>query len=328
MSYFVGIDCGGTSTKVAVATASGKVVGVGRGGVGNPNAASNEGATESIRAALKQALEAARANPGEVAGLFVGMAGIVGEDDLKLGRSLLRAAVPGVPESRTDIDHDIRIALAGGLTGGEGLALIVGTGSSCYGRTNDGRTWQSGGWGSVLDDGGSAHGLGLAAMKAAVRIADGRLPASPLLAKVMAALNLTEIRQIVDRVYRKGMSKAEVAALAPVVIEQWLAGDAAARGIVEQEIDELTWIIETAARKLDLAGPKVCYSGGLIENSASYAAEVVRRSRERIPGLEIGPAALSPLLGAVLLAMDHAGVRHGPDVWKELNTTLRELERQ
>jgi N-acetylglucosamine kinase-like BadF-type ATPase len=31
------------------------------------------------------------------------------------------------------VDHDIRIALAGGLSGRPGIALIAGTGSSCFG---------------------------------------------------------------------------------------------------------------------------------------------------------------------------------------------------
>ena len=67
-----------------------------------------------------------------------GMAGVVGETDLAHGRSVLIAA--GIDPTRipTGLDHDIRIALAGGLTGREGLALIVGTGASCYGRRNDG----------------------------------------------------------------------------------------------------------------------------------------------------------------------------------------------
>jgi N-acetylglucosamine kinase-like BadF-type ATPase len=272
--------------------------------------------------AVSRAMQQAGGTTGDVAAVFIGMAGIVGEDDLKLGRSIVYSGVPGVAEERFGVDHDIRIALAGGLTGEEGVALIVGTGSSCYGRTRDGRSCQAGGWGSVLDDGGSAYGLGLAAMKAAVRIADGRLPESPLLEHLMKALELNEIRQIVDRVYRTGMSKAEVGSLAPMVMDLWRAGDGCARDIVMNEVHELVWIVEVAARRLGLKSPRVCYSGGLIENSGDYAAEVVRRVKEKMPGAEMGPAVLPPLLGAVLLAMDHAGARHGPEVWKTMRETL------
>lgn len=314
MALIVGIDCGGTSTRAVAVTGGGEFVGVGRGGVGNPNAAGREAVEKSIRDAVTAALSGSADT--EVAAVFAGMAGVVGEKDSALGRSILAAAMPGVSPARTGLDHDIRISLAGGLAGAaEGIALIVGTGSSCYARRADGESCQSGGWGSVLDDGGSAHGLGLAAMKAAVRVADGRLQASAVLAGVMKALGLGEIREIVDRVYRKGMSKAEVAALAPVVIDAWKAGDAVAKGIVSAEVEELAWIVETAARRMSMASPRVVYTGGLVENVPEYAAEVVRGIVARVPTAKVSAPALPPVLGAVLLAAEMAGQK--PEVLAE-----------
>lgn len=327
MPVYIGIDCGGTSTRAVIASAQGDVLGIGKGGGGNPNASGTDGATASIRDAVTAGLRQARLAETDIATVFVGMAGVVGEDDTRLGRSIIQAAVPTLAPAALGLDHDIRIALAGGLTGDEGVALIVGTGSSSYGRTADGRTWQSGGWGSVLDDGGSAHGLGLAAMRAACRIADGRLPKSRLLPDLMAALKLTEIRQIIDRVYRAGMTKAEVGALAPVVIAAWAAGDKVAKDIVDDEVYELEWIVRTTAGSLNLNAPRVCYSGGLIENSAEYAAAVRHEIETSLPGAKVAPAKLSPVLGAVLLAYEQAHIEHNAATWDRLATTLAKLDR-
>lgn len=325
MSVFLGIDCGGTSTRAVIASPTGQILGVGTGAGGNPNASGIDGATQSIKDATSAALLQARADQTKIAAAFVGMAGVVGEDDLHLGRSIVRHALPNLHASRLGLDHDIRIALAGGLPGQEGLALIVGTGSSCYGRTRDGRTWQSGGWGSILDDGGSAHALGLAAMKAAVRLADARLPLnpnSPLLREVLRALGLSEIRQIVDRVYRTGMSKSEVAALAPIVISSWQSGDKIATDIIHDELFELDWIVRTTAAQLDLASPNICYSGGLIENSPEYAQALTSEIQISLPAATLHPAALPPVLGAVLLAYDLAGNAHDPRTWDSLSKSL------
>lgn len=324
MTLYMGIDGGGTSTRAVVADATGRVRGIGKGEGSNPNASGVDGSAAALRTAAEAALHHAHATPDQVAATFVGMAGVVGKEDLELGRSI--AAKAGL--RNFDIDHDIRIALAGGLAGAEGLALIVGTGSSCYGRTADGRSCQAGGWGSILDDGGSAYGLGLAAMKAAVRIADGRLPDSVLLHDVMAALELTEIRQIVRKVYQTGMSKSEVGQLAPVVISAWERGDAVAADLVDEGVRELVWIVQTAGKRLGLLERivRVTAAGGLIENSATYRQRVFGGLKDALPtGSHVGLARLAPVLGAVLLAYDQAAVPHDTGTHDRLKSTYEDL---
>jgi glucosamine kinase len=322
MAKLIGIDCGGTSTRAVCVSETGRLLGVGRGGVGNPNAADRAVVAGSIRDAVRGAVGQAGGKLQEVAAVFLGMAGVVGEDDLRLAHGILEQAVPEVPGERRGIDHDIRIALAGGLAGELGLALIVGTGSSCYGRTADGRTHQAGGWGNILDDGGSASVLGMAAMRAAVRVADGRLPESRILREVMEGLRITEIRQIVDKVYRVGMSKAEVGTLAPRVLGAWEAGDKVAGEIVAEGARELAWIVETAARKLGFAAPppKVSMSGGMVENNRAYFNIIAEHIRAAVPGAAVVAARLPPVLGAAVLAMEQAGLEHGEGVLRELDS--------
>ena len=318
MELLLGIDCGGSSTRAVVANASGQVVGVGISGASNPNVLSTEATAENIRQATASALKQADVSHENLVAVFVGMAGVVGETDLAHGRSILLAA--GIDSTRilTGLDHDIRIALAGGLTGREGLALIVGTGASCYGRRADGFSWQAGGWGSILDDGGSAFGLGQAAMRAAVRITDHRLPWSVLLEEVMSALKLDNPRQIVDLVYRQGMTKTQVAALAPMVIQAWQRGDALAAEVVSEGINELAWIVEAAAKKLQIAKPMICYTGGLVENSAEYRLAIVQRIESRIAGATVVAPILPPVLGAILLAYEMANFQHDAETWHRL----------
>ena len=327
MKVYLGIDGGGTSTRVVAAEEGGRVVGVGRGGASNPYEGGIDLATRSVREAAEAALKQAGVAMDAVVATFAGTAGVVGAEDQALARDVMSQA--GI-RGRLGVDHDIRIALAGGLAGAEGMALIVGTGSSCYGRTADGKTCQSGGWGSILDDGGSAFGLGMSAMQAAVRVADGRFPPSPVLAGVLEGFGLTEIRQIVKKVYQTGVTKTEVGQLAPAVIKAWEGGDKVATEIVANGVRELVLIVMNAAERLDLLKKtvRVSTSGGLIENSANYRERVYGALREALPaGAEVGAAKMAPVLGAVLLAYEEAGIKHDDRVHDVLLRSYTEMLR-
>jgi glucosamine kinase len=214
MRLVIGIDGGGTNTRAALAAETGEVLGIGLAGPSNYDDVGVAIARRNIGAAVRQAWQQAgrKRRPADAA--FLGMAGVVSDDDRATIRQIaeqLRLA----PPDRIGVDHDIRIALAGGLAGQPGIALIVGTGSSCYGRTADGRSWRAGGWGHLLDDFASGYYLGLQAMVAAVRAADGRSPQTRLLPLVMESLGLRDINELMRRLYYEGMSRAAIAALGP-----------------------------------------------------------------------------------------------------------------
>jgi N-acetylglucosamine kinase-like BadF-type ATPase len=248
----------------------------------------------------------------ELAAAFVGMAGIGSETEFAMANSLLDQAGLDATVVPRGLDYDLRIALAGGLGGDLGICLIAGTGSSCYGRNADGASWKAGGWGSLLDDRGSACGLGYAALRAAVRIADGRLPPSPLLNDVITAWNLKVPREIVARVYRQGISKSEIAALAPLVLNTWTRGDPLAGEIVRDEIQQLVCMTQAVITNLKMHSATICCTGGLIEKSSAYRIEVIHQIQSRFPGTSVVDPMLPPVLGALLLAFKLAGQNVNP----------------
>src|SRR6185436_17233044 len=129
------------------------------------------------------------------------------------------------PAEQIGIDHDCRIALAGGLSGRPGIVLIAGTGSSCFGMNAAGEAWRSGGWGHLLADEGSGYWLGVKGLEAAVRAYDGRGAPTALLDQLQRHLGLPDMNDIMHRLYVTGMSRAELAALAPIVIAAAADGD-------------------------------------------------------------------------------------------------------
>ncbi len=322
MNVFAGIDGGGTRTRAFLCDTSGAQAAWGESGVTNPNHARPEEIRRHLASALQEACARHGVAPSDVVSAFLGVAGITDE----VGRNQMRhlATESGLSHARLAVDHDIRIALAGGLEGRPGIALIVGTGSSCYGRTADGQTWQTGGWESLLGDEGSGYFLGREAMIAAVRMADGRTEATPLEARVFAWLGVSEVSQILTRLRPPGLSKREIAELAPRVVQWAEAGDLAARRILERGAGLLAEMVAANHHRLPTGpDPEVVVTGGLGTADELYRRLIYTAIKRELPTACVTPPSLAPAVGAALLALEQAGIAVSPS----LLTNLRQHSR-
>lgn len=306
----LGIDGGGTKTQAAVADFSGRLLGMGQGGPSNYDDVGVEKARQGIAQAVQAACTQASLVVQPFSAAFLGLAGVVSQADREVIRGIamdLRLA----EAQRIGIDHDCRIALAGGLSGRPGIVLIAGTGSSCYGRTANGQHWRAGGWGHLIADEGSGYWLGAQAMRAAVMSYDGRIPATRLLPKVLAALQLGEMNEIMHRIYAQGLSRSQVAGMALLVIEAAQEGDALALDLIQLGAQDLAECVLATARRLGLDAPPGCevaLVGGLLA-----AGEIIQKPlREaiyaRLPDCKVTLAELPPVLGACILALQSLGV--------------------
>lgn len=313
----MGIDGGGTRTRACLADACGRVVGRGAAGLANVHHAGAGVALGNLRSAIGAALAEGGALARDVGAVFAGMAGVTHEASREAFRGMLHEC--GLGKAAIDIDHDIRIALAGGLAGRPGIALIVGTGSSCYGRTADGRSWQTGGWGAVLADEGSGYFLGREAMVAAVRMADGREGETPLRAAVFEWLGIGSVPEILRRIHEEGLSRTEIAAFAPGVSGLAAAGDPVARSILQRGASFLAEMVAANHANLTTGdGPDVVITGGLGTNDAGYRAMIEAEIGGRLPGARVRRPILSPVAGAVLLALGMMGLRGEDEVLENL----------
>ncbi len=310
-SFVIGIDGGGTSTRAALLRLDGKLLAVGQSGSSNIDDVGVQVAEQNIDRAVAAAEAQANLARQPAAAIFLGMAGVTSEADRDHIRQIARN-LNLAPDAAIGVDHDCRAALAGGLSGRPGIVQIIGTGSSCYGRTATGRSWMAGGRGHLVSDEGSGCWMGLQAIRAAVRAHDGRAPDTPLLGGVLTALDIAEIDDVLNRLYVVGISRAELAALAPMVVREAMAGDAAAQGIVQKGADDVAELVEAVARKLAMRAPAVCIVGGLLNTGPlifdSYRAAMLRR----VPTAEVKTAEQPPVIGAALLALELAGARNPP----------------
>ncbi|MCI0460463.1 MAG: N-acetylmuramic acid 6-phosphate etherase, partial [Gemmataceae bacterium] len=302
-SLCLGVDGGGTHTVALLASPDGTVLGRGEAGPSNLQAVGPEQALRALDEAVGGAFRSAgvaRA-PVSVAGACLGLAGAGREEDRRLVREW--AARVHLAE-RVEVATDVALLLAAGTPAGWGLALVAGTGSIAYGRAEDGRTARAGGWGPLLGDEGSGYALALGALRAVARAADGLAPADLLSGRLLEALGLGAAQELVPWLQGKGRDRAQVAALAPLVLEAAACGDAVARELAEAGARDLALAVAAVVGRLGMAGGDVplALAGGVILGDSAYRGRVLEALRAT--GFNPAPVALvpEPVQGALRLA--------------------------
>jgi glucosamine kinase len=313
VNAILGIDGGGSHTRAVMADADGRVIGSGVGASINPRHHDVRTVRERLRELVRRA-RGSRAEPLSAA--FLSLGGISTHADAEAVEAVA-AEVDELRGVNVKVANDALAALVGGLAGRPGMVLIAGTGSACYGVAADGRSHWCGGWEHRADDAGSAYWIAIEAIRAAVRVEDGRLPSSALRDIVFNRWPLAEPRALAERLSRGDLDRASLAALAPDVIAL-AASDGLAESIVDRAAAELAqMVVVTAARLFAPYPSELILTGGLARSGPPFTPLLVSRIEAMSPGVQVVEPELPPVLGAVIEAARLAGA---PDAQAFLGT--------
>lgn len=308
MNLVLGIDGGGTKTAALIMDPQGQVRGIGEGG---PSTYGIVPAAE-LRANICAAVEAARQAAGlaqePFAAAFLGLGNVVSEPDRQSVQTIAAELALAAPE-RIGVDHDCRVALAGGLSERPGIVQIAGTGTSTFGMNAAGQSWRAGGWGPLIDDEGSSYWLGLQSMRAAAMAYDGRGLPTLLAEAVAGRLALREMNELMNRLYAAEMSRPEIAALAPLVYQAADLGDRVAVDLVRRGCAAMADCAVAVARKLGLAEApfELAVAGGQTNARDGLFGPLALAIHERLPACRVIHAERPPVYGAALLALRVSG---------------------
>lgn len=161
----------------------------------------------------------------------------------------------------------------------DGILLISGTGSVCYGKRG-GRTHSVGGWGHLVDDRGSGTWIALAAIKALFSRADHDLPLG-MLDKDILSYFRCDVLSLPYKINQA--SKRELAALAPVVEDAAKAGDGGALAILQDAGHELAGMVLTMTGVLGMEEATLCLSGSIVEKCQATREALL----SSLPGFEV-----------------------------------------
>ncbi|MBN1486283.1 MAG: BadF/BadG/BcrA/BcrD type ATPase [Anaerolineae bacterium] len=304
MPLVLGIDGGGSKTLALVAGVGGNVVGRGLAGPSNFQVVGIEAAYAALDAAVAAALLIA--SQGELVAICLGMAGAGRPQDRAIIQAWCDDRYPGVPVS---IVHDAALLLSAGTPDGWGLALICGTGSLCYGEHPSGVSARAGGWGYLLGDEGSGYAIGLAALRAVARSADGRGSVTALTQRILAHWSLSAPQDLIPYIYQhiaqEDSKRSGIAQLTPLVLAAVGQGDAVATSIIAQAGYELALAVHAVIGQLGLESPVPCALGGGVLVQGLALREAFLKAVTKLH-LNLDPVTVveEPALGAVRLAQD------------------------
>ncbi len=297
MSYWMGIDGGGSNLRVAITTDDLTPIASSYGETANPSVIGREASASRIHVVIHEALKQAGLDYPAIAGVGIGIAGASVAHSESWLREILATTLPNVPAVPSS---DVEIALVGSNGERQGLLLLAGTGSAVFGVNVAGQSLQVGGWGYLLGDEGSSYWIGMRVLQLLARAADGRESCPPEFAsQILAALALKSEADLIPWLYRSDQPRTrDIAQLARIVIENASSGVEVAAQIVQAAASELALLCRTAILRLDMENPRIAFAGGLLDNDnflSTYLCQLLGLYQRPIP-------LYPPVIGAALLA--------------------------
>jgi glucosamine kinase len=282
MTYYFGVDAGGSRCRSRLVDEHGTVLGIGE--AGSANARIGIGKLRSaLMSVWEQAVSASGLSEHALRDTRAGF-GIAGMSRLGFREQLEELSLPFASVS---YETDAVIANIGAHGGRDGAVLIIGTGSTAHVRV-DGGSFNIGGYGFPISDEGSGAALGLSAMRHALRALDGRTRPTPLSAAVTERFAHDTGRAIA---WMDQATPRDYAAFAPFVMDYAESGDPIARSIVEDSALHIERFIETIFER---GAPRCALAGGLAPRMRTWL-------RQRTVGRLSEPQG-DPLDGALYLA--------------------------
>ncbi|MCW2975954.1 MAG: hypothetical protein JWM06_1235 [Actinomycetia bacterium] len=316
------VDGGNSKTDLALVRGDGTVLSLVRGPLSSPHHLGLEGSLAVLGELWKRATKDAaltRTNGPIAAVGRLCMAGV----DFPAEEQVLqeRVAALGWAE-HTSVANDTYAVLRAGTDDGWGVGLVCGAGINCVAVAPDGREVRFPALGEITGDWGGGRDVGMSALAAAARSADGRGPRTSLEQKVPHFFGLETPDEVAEAIHLGRLHSRRVIELPPLVFAE-AEHDLVAAGIVERLTFEIVALVRASLIRLDLTQERV---------QVALGGGVARALHERVIGQieaelhEIGPhielrlTSSPPVLGAALSALDELGA--GPDAHARVRVAL------
>jgi N-acetylglucosamine kinase-like BadF-type ATPase len=318
MHYYLGVDIGGSKSHALIADEAGQALGFGHAGPGNHEVVDYDGLSNVLREVSCDAARMAAIDLGQIAGAGFGVAGY----DWPSERTPTLQAIAAIGLScPVDAVNDTIIGLIAGAEAGWGVALVAGTSNNCRGWDRHHREGRVLGNGIFFGENGGSYELIIKALQETAKAWTRRGPATLLTEKFSALVGATDAADLLE-----GLTQERYdidADAAPLVFAAAHEGDAVAHEVIRWSAQELGDLAVGVIRQLNLEDEifDVVLVGSLY-NGGSLFLEPLQETIHRIaPAARLVRLAAPPVVGAVLLAMQVAGVQPTQSVRQRLIDT-------
>ena len=302
----VGIDGGGTRTRVMLADAHGTVLARTEG----PGTALSPGhesaAADVIKSLIADVLAMADRSEQRPAVCVVGVAG-AGQE--RAAQALWSALASRRVADDVSVQADATVAMDDAFGDSAGVLLIAGTGSVAFSRAPDGRVERCGGWGPNVGDEGSAAWLGRRTLSVVTAAADGREPETALGGALLTVLEMESLDELIP--WALDATPAKFATIAPIVMQVAATGDLRANALISLCVEELVLHVRTLARRCfvdERSAVPVALAGGLLSKGSLVRKRLEQRLKSAVPGASVRTEEVDAARGAVRRARRLLGV--------------------
>jgi N-acetylglucosamine kinase-like BadF-type ATPase len=299
VTVLLAVDGGNSKTDAVCVRADGTLLGLVRGPGSSPHRLGVEGSLDVI-ATLASDLQA----PVDFAMLLIAAVDFPDEEEAYDAAARRRGLA-----AELEVGNDTFAVLRAGTDEGFGVAVTCGAGINCVGVAPDGRRVRFDSLGVVSGDWGGGADVGVAAVSAGARSADGRGPVTELERLVPQHFGYADPTALARAIHAKELGWDRLGELTPLVFELADTDDAAG-AIVDRLADEVVALARAALTRLDLLGDAVdvVLGGGVLRAGNRRLLARIEAGLHAVgPSLRITTPESPPIVGAALLGLDRIG---------------------
>jgi glucosamine kinase len=263
-NIFIGVDGGGTKSKLVMRDEQGALLGVGRSGASNIRLSVDKSIASVMDAYQQAYAQASQKRDLSTCKFHLGL-GLAGTEVPRYVTEFL-AKLPYF--DTVCLKSDAYAACLGAHDGKDGAILIIGTGVIAY-RIFQGEEKRVSGWGFPHDDEGGGAWIGMETIRATLQMCDGRRKSTPYLEAVYQHFQ-SDLTKLVT--WANLASATEFASLAPIFTDHLLKGDPAAITLAMASGKALMQALDALLVK----DSPLCLFGGLASFLEPYLSDSIR----------------------------------------------------
>jgi N-acetylglucosamine kinase-like BadF-type ATPase len=306
--YFLGVDIGSTKSQAIIVDGLGRVHGFGEGGPGNHEVVGYAGLQDTLKVVTTETLQSAGVTKEHIIGAGFGVSGY----DWPSERTPTLSAIQTLGLSaHIELVNDTLLGLIAGAEQGWGIAVVAGSGENCWGRDSQGKIGRMTGHGSAMGEYGGASTI----VEKTIHVVSEEWSqrGSPT-SLTQILIEETGARDIEDLIEGLTQDRYQVdAEIAPRIFRAAEEGDTVALEVALWAGEQLGSMVNGVVRQLNLQDETfdVVEMGGVF-NAGKLVTDPLHVTVLKVaPGARFVPLKAPPVVGAALLAMEHAEVDQG-----------------
>lgn len=321
MSFFLGVDVGGTKTHALIANDQGQALGFSEAGSGNHQSVGYNGLGDVLKLTVERALRQARLSVDEIAGAGFGIGGY---DWPSQFQAHWDAIAPLGLLCPVELSNDSIIGLMAGAPRAWGLVLIAGTGNNCRGRDRNGREARITGEGGRFGEYGGAGEMVEKAIQAISHQWTRRGPKTALSKMFISMTGAKDLDALIEGIdldcYHPDASWA------PAIFQAARAGDRVAHEIIDWSGRESGESACAVIRQLKIEDEQfdVILVGSVFAGGQLYIRPLRQTIHKLAPRAKLVKLSAPPVVGGVILGMKKAGLQT-PPIYRKLIASTKKL---